>query len=50
MKEAIRELALHYFEEIVNSKASVKELYGFADNFVKDIERTLAARKDFKED
>lgn len=51
MKRAIHELALHYFEEIVNSKAhGIEELSGFADSFVADIERMISARKDFREE
>lgn len=51
MKNAIRELAFHYFEEVKNSKPqTAEELYYMADNFVKDIERLISARKDFEEE
>lgn len=50
MKEAIKKLFLHYVTEIVNAKASAEELDGYADNFIEDLQRTIKARKDFKED
>lgn len=50
MRNSIRELAFHYFQEIVNTGTKTpEELYVFADNFVNDIERFLSARRDFKE-
>lgn len=51
MKKVIKELALKYFKEIALSGIRDDEdLECFADNFVHDIERTLSARNDFKED
>lgn len=54
MKESIRRLAIKYFLEVRNSdfqeETIDEELAVMADNFVKDIERTLSARKDFKEE
>lgn len=50
MYRGLRELALHYFEEVAHNpnNKDVEELSAMADNFVKDVRRWFAARLDFK--
>lgn len=52
MYQGLRELALHYFEEVANNpnNKNPEELATMADNFVKDVRKWFAARLDFKEE
>lgn len=45
----LRELVFHYLEEASRAEdKSPENLYVMADNFVKDVQRTISARLDFK--
>lgn len=51
MKEALRSLVLSYLKELNNgAPTSDDDLETRADNFINDVARILAARKDFKEE
>lgn len=52
LKNSIRELALHYFEEVARDPESkdITVLQTYADNYIRDIERYLSAYNDFKEE
>lgn len=51
MYQGLKELALHYFEEVAHNpnNKQPEELACMADNFVEDVRRWMKARNDFKE-
>ena len=51
MRDGIRAMVFRYLAEAVNNGSKeVDDLHAMSENFVKDLDRFLAARKDFKEE
>lgn len=48
--EWLKKLAIKYFNDVANSPQNKdpEEIEAMADSFVKEAERTLSARKDFR--
>lgn len=48
--EWLKKLAIKYFNEVTNNPQNkdTEEIEAMADSFVKEAERTLSARKDFR--
>ena len=50
MKTAMRDLFLRYLNEAIREDPTLIDTEYTADRFIEDVERTIRARKDFKED
>lgn len=50
MKEALRKLVIAYITEALNTRPDKENVEYMAESFVAEVERTLNARKDFKDE